>query len=68
ADMQEMISTYITTWRHYKPPVAGKDLIAIGFSQDKYLGACLKTIRDKGLNGEIKDYSEAMALARTMLP
>ena len=68
ADMQEMISTYITTWRHYKPPVAGKDLIAIGFSQDKYLGACLKTIRDRGLNGEIKDYSEAMALARTLLP
>jgi tRNA nucleotidyltransferase (CCA-adding enzyme) len=65
-EIKEMISAYITTWRHYKPPVKGIDLIAIGFSQGKYLGACLKQIRDKGLNGEIKDYSEAIAFARTL--
>lgn len=66
-EVKELISTYITTWRHYKPPVTGKDLIAIGFKQDQRLGACLKQIRDKGLNGEIADYSAAMDLARTLL-
>jgi tRNA nucleotidyltransferase (CCA-adding enzyme) len=67
-EVKEMISTYITTWRYYKPPVTGKDLIAIGFTKGKYLGDCLRQIRDKGLNGEIKDFKEAIAFARTKLP
>ncbi len=66
-DMKERISSFITSWRHYKPPVTGKDLIEIGFRQNKQLGACLKEIRDRGLNGEIKDYNEAMLFAREML-
>ncbi len=67
-DMKERISSFITSWRHYKPPVTGKDLIEIGFRQNKHLGVCLKEIRDRGLNGEIKDYNEAMLFARKMLP
>jgi tRNA nucleotidyltransferase (CCA-adding enzyme) len=66
-DMKERISSFITTWRHYKPPVTGKDLIDIGFRQNKYLGKCLREIRDRGLNGEIKDYNDAMLFARKML-
>ncbi len=66
-DMKERISSFITAWRHFKPPVTGKDLIRIGFRQNKHLGVCLKEIRDRGLNGEIKDYNEAMLFARKML-
>jgi tRNA nucleotidyltransferase (CCA-adding enzyme) len=67
-DMKERISSFITSWRHYKPPVTGKDLIEIGFRQNKQLGVCLKEIRDRGLNGEIRDYNEAMLFAGKMLP
>ena len=67
-EVKEMISTYITTWRYYKPPVTGADLISIGFTKGKYLGDCLRMIRDKGLNGEIKDFKDAVAFAQTMLP
>ncbi len=67
-EVKALISPYITTWRYYKPPVGGRDLIAIGFTRGKYLGDCLRLIRDKGLNGEIKDFQEAIAFARTMLP
>jgi tRNA nucleotidyltransferase (CCA-adding enzyme) len=67
-EVKEMISTYITSWRYYKPPVTGKDLIAIGFTKGKYLGDCLRLIRERGLNGEIKDFKEAIAFARTKLP
>ncbi|HOO38135.1 MAG TPA: CBS domain-containing protein [Deltaproteobacteria bacterium] len=67
-EVKEMISTYITTWRYYKPPVTGRDLISIGFTKGKYLGDCLRMIRDKGLNGEIKDFKDAVAFAQTMLP
>ncbi|HEY9161711.1 MAG TPA: CBS domain-containing protein [Desulfomonilia bacterium] len=66
-DMKERISSFITSWRHYKPPVTGKDLIELGFKQNKQLGVCLKEIRDRGLNGEIKDYNEAMLFAGKML-
>ena len=66
-DMKERISSFITAWRHYKPPVTGNDLIEIGFRQNKHLGECLKEIRDRGLNGEIRDYNEAMIFAKKML-
>jgi tRNA nucleotidyltransferase (CCA-adding enzyme) len=64
---KELLSSYITTWRHFKPPVKGKDLIDIGFKQNKQLGECLKQIRNMSLNGEISDYNEAMEFARKML-
>ena len=66
-EVKEMISTHITTWRYYKPPVTGKDLISIGFTRGKHLGDCLRMIRDKGLNGEIRDFKDAVAFARAML-
>jgi tRNA nucleotidyltransferase (CCA-adding enzyme) len=65
-DMKEAISSYITTWRFYKPPVTGKDLIAFGFKKGRRLGEALRLIRDKGLNGEIKDFKDAMKLARRL--
>ncbi|HQJ08700.1 MAG TPA: CBS domain-containing protein, partial [Deltaproteobacteria bacterium] len=67
-EVKEMISAYITTWRAYKPPVRGKDLIAIGFTRGKHLGDTLRLIREKGLNGEIRDFRDAIAFARTRLP
>jgi len=67
-EVKAMISSYITTWRYYKPPVTGNDLLSIGFARGKYLGDCLRLIRDKGLNGEIKDFNEAVSFAQTMLP
>ncbi len=66
-EVKEKISSYVTTWRHYRPPVTGQDLIAIGFRQGRFLGDCLKSIREKGLNGEIRDFSEALAFAREFL-
>jgi len=66
-EVKEMISAFITSWRHYKPPVTGRDLQDIGFTEGKFLGDCLRRIRDMGLNGEIKDFSEALEFARKML-
>jgi tRNA nucleotidyltransferase (CCA-adding enzyme) len=65
--VKEMISGYITTWRSHRPAVSGKDLIAIGFTRGRYLGDTLRLIRDKGLDGEIKDFKEAVAFARLRL-
>jgi len=67
AEVRKMISSYVTTWRHYTPPITGKDLIALGFREDKTLGNCLNLIKEKGLNGEIKDSSEAIHLAKKFL-
>ncbi|HOM28962.1 MAG TPA: CBS domain-containing protein [Deltaproteobacteria bacterium] len=65
--IKEAVSTYITTLRFYKPPVTGKDLIAFGFTRGKPLGEALSIIRDKGLDGEVKDFKDAMKLARRLL-
>ncbi|HWR68000.1 MAG TPA: CBS domain-containing protein, partial [Desulfomonilia bacterium] len=66
-EIKERISSYITTWRSYKPPVTGKDLIAFGYRKGKKLGDALRLIRDKGLNGEIRDFKDAMKLARKLI-
>jgi len=66
-NFKKIFSTYITTWRNYRPPVSGHDLLAIGFSQDRKLGDCLKEIRARGLNGEIRDFSGAMDFAQAWL-
>ncbi|MCK7510035.1 MAG: hypothetical protein MZV70_42370 [Desulfobacterales bacterium] len=68
AEIKEMISSvHHHPWRSYKPPVTGKDLIALGFKKGKLLGDTLRLIRDKGLNGEIQDFKQAMAFARKRL-
>jgi tRNA nucleotidyltransferase (CCA-adding enzyme) len=66
-EVREMISSYITSLRSYKPPVTGKDLMAVGFKKGKLLGDTLRLIRDKGLNGEIKDFKQAIAFAKKRL-
>jgi tRNA nucleotidyltransferase (CCA-adding enzyme) len=65
--VKEAISSYITTWRAYKPPMSGRDLIAMGFTKGTYLGDTLRLIRDKGLDGEIRDFKDAEAFARLRL-
>jgi len=64
---KKIFSSYVTTLRNYRPPVRGKDLLAIGFSQDQNLGACLKEIRNRGLDGEIRDFAGAMDFAQGWL-
>lgn len=66
-ELKEMISSYITAWRMYKAPVTGKDLIAFGYKKGRKLGGALRLIRDKGLNGEIKDFKDAMKFASKLL-
>jgi len=66
-EIKEMVSSYITSWRSYKPPVTGKDLIAFGYRKGRKLGDVLRLIRDKGLNGEIRDFKDAMKLASRLL-
>jgi tRNA nucleotidyltransferase (CCA-adding enzyme) len=66
-NFKRIFSSYITTWRHYRPPISGTDLLAIGFFSDQNLGRCLKEIRDRGLNGEIRDYAGALDFAKTYL-
>ena len=65
--VKELISSYITAWRSYRPPVSGKDLLAAGFARGRYLGGTLRLIREKGLDGELKDHREAMEFARARL-
>ncbi|OPY86368.1 MAG: Bifunctional oligoribonuclease and PAP phosphatase NrnA [Syntrophus sp. PtaU1.Bin208] len=67
ANFKKIFSTYVTTWRNYRPPISGRDLLSIGFSRNPDLGACLKEIRARGLNGEIRDFAGAMAFAQAYL-
>ncbi|OPY82825.1 MAG: Multifunctional CCA protein [Syntrophus sp. PtaU1.Bin005] len=67
ASFKKIFSTYVTTWRNYRPPISGRDLLAIGFSGNRELGACLKEIRDRCLNGEIRDFAGALAFAQSRL-
>ena len=62
--VKEYISAYITQWRHYRPPVSGRDLMSIGFVQGREMGDCLKKIKEKCLDGEISGFSEAIEFAR----
>jgi hypothetical protein len=41
--------------------------MAVGFKKGRLLGDALRLIRDKGLNGELKDFKDAIAFARTLL-
>jgi len=66
-NFKKVFSTYVTTWRNYRPPVKGTDLLAIGFSSNRDLGACLKEIRNRGLNGEIRDFTGAIDFSQTYL-
>jgi tRNA nucleotidyltransferase (CCA-adding enzyme) len=66
-EIKKMVSSHITNWRHYNPPVKGGDLIALGFKEGRSLGDCLRIIRQKGLDGEIKNASEALSLAKMFL-
>ncbi len=64
---KETISSYITSWRRSRPLVRGRDLMEIGFTQGPLMGECLNLIRDKSLNGELGDFSAAIAFAEDFL-
>jgi tRNA nucleotidyltransferase (CCA-adding enzyme) len=65
--IKEAISSYLSSWRFYRPPVTGRDLISFGFPRGRLVGEVLDAIRDKGLDGEVKEFKDAMKLARRLL-
>ncbi|OPZ60766.1 MAG: Multifunctional CCA protein [Deltaproteobacteria bacterium ADurb.Bin510] len=65
--LRGQLSSFITTWRHYQPLASGQDLLALGFRPGRALGVVLRQIRDRGLNGEIRDRAAALELALAAL-
>ena len=47
--------------------ISGNDLKKLGFSEGRFLGECLDTVRDRQIAGEISTRDEALALAEQML-
>jgi len=65
--LRGQLSSYITTWRHHQPFLSGRDLLDLGFKPGRVLGQTLRQIRDRGLDGELRDRAAALEQARAAL-
>jgi tRNA nucleotidyltransferase/poly(A) polymerase len=65
-------SAIMSAWRESRREplsrlISGNDLKKLGFSEGRFLGECLDTVRDRQIAGEISTRDEALALAEQML-
>ena len=59
------ISEYITTLRHVKPLLTGKDLIAMGYKPGPLFGKILAGLREARLDGKVVSRQDEVKLVRT---
>jgi len=59
------ISEYITTLRHVKPLLTGKDLIAMGYKPGPLFGKILAALREARLDGKVVSRQDEVKLVRT---
>ncbi len=73
-DLRKVLSRYITTWRHEKIDISGKDLLSEEFSQlSKYrlapgpmLGQILQGVKDAKLDGLASNRDSQLKLAKKL--
>jgi len=62
------ISEYITTLRHVKPTLRGKDLLAMGYKPGPVYSDILRELRRALLDGRIKTVDDEIRLTREKFP
>jgi tRNA nucleotidyltransferase (CCA-adding enzyme) len=60
------ISEYITTLRHVRPLLTGKDLITLGYEPGPSFGRILAALRDARLDGEVVTQQDEIDSVRKM--
>jgi len=60
------ISEYITTLRHVRPLLTGKDLIALGFEPGPAFGRILTALRDARLDGEVATKQDEIEIVQKL--
>ena len=60
------ISEYITTLRHVRPLLTGKDLIALGYQPGPSFGMILTALRGARLDGEVVTKQDEIDIVRKM--
>ena len=60
------ISEYITTLRHVRPLLTGKDLIDMGYEPGPAFGKILAALRDARLDGEVVTKQDEIDIVRKM--
>ncbi len=63
---QKAVSAFCTSYKHLRPAITGKDLIAMGLEPGPAFRKILDRIRDAKLNGKVKTVQEEKELARQL--
>ena len=66
--VQDAISTYLTTWRHIKSATTGADLKKRGLAPGPKYHEILSRLRTAWLDGEVKDNQQEINLLERLLP
>jgi tRNA nucleotidyltransferase (CCA-adding enzyme) len=67
-DTRKAVSEYITTLRHVKPALTGKDLIAMGYKPGPLFGTMKAALRDARLDGLVRTDDDERQLVRKLFP
>jgi tRNA nucleotidyltransferase (CCA-adding enzyme) len=62
------ISEYISTLRHVRPVMTGKDIIAMGYEPGPYFGKILKMLKDAKMNGVVKTAEDERSMIKELFP
>jgi tRNA nucleotidyltransferase (CCA-adding enzyme) len=55
------ISRFILEWRHVRPALSGRDVIALGVPEGPAVGEALRDLRDARLDGKVRGRAEEQA-------
>uniref|UniRef100_A0A832LWL8 CCA tRNA nucleotidyltransferase n=1 Tax=Caldimicrobium thiodismutans TaxID=1653476 RepID=A0A832LWL8_9BACT len=64
---REIVMAFWDKWRHLKPALKGKDLLAMGVKEGKKIGEILREIRRAKLEGKIHSLEEEKILAKNLI-
>jgi tRNA nucleotidyltransferase (CCA-adding enzyme) len=67
-DTRRAISGYITTMRHVKPALTGKDLVEMGYKPGPTVGLLLRTLRDARVDGLAASVEDERRIIREFFP
>jgi tRNA nucleotidyltransferase (CCA-adding enzyme) len=65
-DTRRAMSEYITSLRHVKPALTGKDLISMGYKPGPAVGLVLRALRDAKVDGLVKTADDERRMVRQL--
>lgn len=66
-DIEDKIDEYIFKLRNVKPAISGYDVLKLGIKEGKDVGYILNTVRDRKLDGKIKNKEEEIEEVRSII-